>query len=104
MSGGFPGRVVARLMAWQPPVLLDRMFSVVTYGRVIARAFVNSVSPETLSLPGLTRRCFGNYSASSAASVSSSAGIVFSCFSVTITGTIMGYFLTVQERLDLFGI
>jgi len=73
MSGGFPGRVVARLMAWQPPVLLDRMFSVVTYGRVIARAFVNSVSPETLSLPGLTRRCFGNYSASSAASVSSAA-------------------------------
>ena len=76
MSGGFSRRFVARLMSWQPPVLLDRMFSVVTYGRVIARAFVNSVSQydiDTLPLPGLSRRCFGNYPASP--SVSSSSGM-----------------------------
>ncbi|XP_076801420.1 protein phosphatase PTC7 homolog [Clavelina lepadiformis] len=43
------------LSLWQPPVLLSRMFSVMTYGRVLARAFANSVSQGELDyLPGVS--------------------------------------------------
>ena len=32
------------LSTWQPPALFNRMFSVVTYGRLLARAVANSLA------------------------------------------------------------